>query len=73
MDFHESHSLARCVARAHLRATQRALICDVYKGLHVVFNARTQGLVPSSNSDARKILLRSLSPEYADGTLTQSM
>ena len=41
-------------------------------GLHV-FNARTQGLVPSSNSDAREILLRSLSPEYADGTLTRSM
>ena len=34
------------------------------------FNARTLSLVPSRNSDARKILLRSLSPEYADGTLT---
>ncbi len=50
----------------------------VWEGLHVGlpawnFNARTRGLVPSRNSDARKILLRSLSPEYADGTLTQSM
>ena len=33
------------------------------------FNARTLSLVPSRNSDAREILLRSLSPEYADGTL----
>ena len=31
--------------------------------------ARTLSLVPSRNSDAREILLRSLSPEYADGTL----
>ena len=42
------------------------------KGLHW-FNARTLSLVPSSNSDAREILLRSLSPEYADGTLIRSM
>ena len=33
----------------------------------------TLSLVPSRNSDAREILLRRLSPEYADGTLTQSM
>ena len=35
--------------------------------------ASTLSLVPSRNSNAREILLRSLSPEYADGTLMRSM
>ena len=50
----------------HVKDCQRA-------GLHVFFYARTLSLVPSRNSDAREILLRSLFPEYADGPLIRSM
>ncbi len=51
-------------------ATKSQRICEVCEGLPAWFNARTLSLVPSRNSDAREILLRSLSPDYADGTLT---
>ena len=54
-------------------ATKSQRICDACEGLPAWFNARALSLVPSHNSDARKILLRSLFPEYADGTLTQRL
>ena len=66
-----NHEILKKGATRRTASVKELNLKKLEKGLRVFFNASTLSLVPSRNSG--EILLRSLSPEYADGTLMRSM